>query len=558
LKKDNSSAKTLFKKNKSHRLRGGFFLFCFCAWGVFLSDIPGNADPITPSYGDALVSAVTSDARTLIPILASDSASAEVCGLLFNGLLKYDKNILLTGDLAESWEIKDAGLRIIFHLRKNVRWHDGAPFTAEDVKFTFEKLIDPDIRTPYSGDFMKVKELNIIDPFTVEVKYDAPFSPGLASWGMGIMPKHILKDTDLNKGVFPGHIPVGTGPYRFKSWMRQEKIELVANPDYFEGAAYISRLITRIIPDQTTIFLELETRQVDITALTPIQFSRQTGNVFFKKLFYKFRTTGNGYTYLGYNLENPLFKDSLVRRALNAAVDKKEIIQIALLGLGQTLTGPFLPGSWAYNNNIVEEAFDPGKARLLLAEAGWRDADADGWIEKKGRRFSFILLVNQGNEQRIKAAQIVQKQLKNVGIEVKIKILEWSALLGDFIDQGRFEAVLLGWSLARDPDCYDIWHSSKIKQGEFNFIRYKNTAVDALLDEARRTFDSAERKECYQKIHALIYDDQPTMFLYCADNLDIVSARFHGIEPAPIGIGYNLIKWWVPKNEQEYKSYYEP
>jgi peptide/nickel transport system substrate-binding protein len=558
LKLKNKITITFLTITKNHRLNGGFLFIALCVLFFLASARASSAENnLRPQNGDALVSAIISDARTLIPILASDTASAEVCGLLFNGLVKYDKNIQLTGDLAESWEIKDEGLTIIFHLRKNVRWHDGATFTADDVKFTFQKLIDTNIRTPYSGDFLKVKELNAIDPWTVEVKYKEPFSPGLASWGMGIMPKHVLQNIDLNKGVFPHGIPVGTGPYRFKSWTRQEKIELTANPDYFEGPPYISRFIYRIIPDQTTIFLELETKNIDTTSLTPLQFTRQTDNDLFKKYFKKFETAGNGYAYLGYNLENPIFKDKRVRQALNAAVNKEEIIDITLLGKGHTLTGPFLPESWAYNHGVTDVAYDPLKARELLSEAGWNDLNNDGWIEKNGRRFTFTIIVNQGNDQRIKTAEIIQKQLKVVGIDTRIKVLEWSALLSEFVDKGRFDAVLLGWSLSRDPDCYDIWHSSKTKDGEFNFIHYKNPTVDMFLDEARRTFDLDKRKKCYQKIHALIFEDQPVMFLYCANNLDIVSARFRGIEPAPIGIGYNLIKWWVPKSEQRYKNYME-
>ena len=502
-------------------------------------------------YGDAIISASIADARNLIPILASDSASSDVCGMIFNGLVKYDKDIRLIGDLAESWEIKDHGLVIIFSLRKNVSWHDGHPFNAHDVEFTYRKLIDPHVKTPYGGDFERVQSLEVIDDYTVKITYKEPFAPGLASWGMPIMPKHLLENEDLNTSKFSRH-PVGTGPYRLKAWKSQEKIELISNHRYFEKRPYIDRSIYRVIPDESTIFLELQTRGIDSAGLSPLQFTRQTDTPFFKKNFRKFRLPSFSYTYIGYNLNNPKFKDKRIRQALNYAVDKAEIIGTVLLGLGKLTTGPFIPGSWAYNENVVPAAFDPGKAKELLKEAGVYDADGDGWLEKDGKRFGFTIITNQGNEERLKVAQIIQRRLKEIGISVTIDVLEWSVFLTERIDKRNFEAVLLGWSLPREPDNFDIWHSSKTKEGEFNFVGYKNEEVDKLLLTARREFNQAIRQQCYHRIHEILYDEQPYLFLYSPDGLSVLSSRFQGVVPAPIGIGYNFVDWWVPRAEQRY------
>jgi len=509
---------------------------------------------LAEDYGDAIVVGSIGDARTLVPILASDSASSDIVGMLFNGLVKYDKDINLVGDLARSWEIEDAGLTIIFHLRDNVFWHDGYPLTAADVEFTYMKLIDPAVKTPYSGDFERVASLEIIDDYTVKVRYKEPFSPGLASWGMAVMPRHVLKNEDLNKTGFSRH-PVGCGPYVFKSWKTQEKIELTANKNYFEGSPYISRYIYRIIPDESTLFLELSTQNVDLTGLTPLQYLRQTDSTFFKQAYRKFRIPSFGFTYLGYNLSDARFKDVRVRKALNLAVDKNEIIEVVLLGLGRVCSGPFVPESWAYNKEVAVDGYNPSQARELLRQAGWIDANNDGILEKEGVEFSFTIITNQGNEQRLKACQIIQNRLAEIGIKVKIKVLEWSVFLSEYIDKRRFEAVLLGWSLARDPDCFDLFHSSKTKEGEFNFVGYKNAEVDRLLEEGRRTFDQEKRKQIYHQIHKIIYDEQPYMFLYVPDSLSILHRRFRGVEPAPIGIGYNFIKWWVPQAEQKYRKY---
>ncbi|MFC1624506.1 peptide-binding protein [Candidatus Omnitrophota bacterium] len=504
-----------------------------------------------PDFGDTIVNGSIGEPRTFIPILASDSASGAICGLVFNGLIKYDKDLNLTGDLAKEWEVSEDGLEITFFLQRGVRWHDGEPFTSKDVEFTYKSLIDPDVRTPYSGDFRMVKRLEVIDDYTLKILYEEPFSPALSSWGMNIMPKHLLEGEDLNNTELARR-PIGTGPYKFKAWKTAESVELISNHDYFEGRPYIDRYIYRVIPDQATLFLELRAQGVDSTSLTPIQFERQTESKFFKKNFQKFRYPSFGYTYLGYNLKNPIFQDLGVRQAINYAVDKEEIIRGVLLGLGRVATGPFIPESWAYNKEVKPAEYSPQKARSLLKDAGWEDADGDGILEKGNLEFSFTVITNQGNEQRKMTLEIIQRRLKEVGIEVKIKVIEWSAFVSEFIDKRRFDAVVLGWSLSPDPDMYDIWHSSKTKEGEFNFVGYSNPEVDKLLIEGRRTFDQKKRREIYHRVHEILYEEQPYLFLYVPDSLPILHSRFKGVEAGVAGIGHNFIKWFVPEDEQRY------
>jgi peptide/nickel transport system substrate-binding protein len=521
-----------------------FLLFC----GITFSKTAEEES----SYGDAIVVASTGDARTLVPILASDSASSDICGMVFNGLVKYDKNINIVGDLAENWDIQDEGKVIVFHLKKNVFWHDGQAFTARDVEFTYKKLVDPLVKTPYSGDFERVKDLTVIDDHTVRATYKEPFAPALSSWGMFIMPEHLLKNEDLNKTSF-SRSPIGTGPYIFKKWRTGEKIELVSNHNYFEGRPYIDRYIYRIIPDEATTFLELETQGVDMSHLTPLQYMRQTDNDFFRAHYNKFRYPSFGFTYMGYNLADPKFQDIRIRQAINCAINKNEIIDTIFFGLAKITTGPFMLDSWAYNKDVLPAPYDPSKARRLLSEAGWIDSNGDGWVEKDGNIFEFTVLVNQGNAERLRCAELMQRDLREIGIRMKIRVIEWSSMISEFINKRRFEAVLMGWFLSRDPDCYDIWHSSKTREGEFNFVGYKNGRVDKLLEEGRTTFDQAKRAEIYREIHKLIYEDQPYLFLYSQDALPIVNSRFKNVESSPIGIGYNFIKWYVPKSEQRYK-----
>ncbi|MBI4314172.1 MAG: peptide-binding protein [Candidatus Omnitrophica bacterium] len=501
--------------------------------------------------GDVLVSGSVGEPSTLVPILAADSASGAICGLVFNGLVKYDRDLRIVGSLAYRWDLLDGGLTLIFHLRAGVRWHDGHPFTAEDVEFTYRSLIDPNVRTPYSEDFLRVQAFEVLDPYTIRVTYKEPFAPGLSSWGMNVMPKHLLAGQDLQTTAFR-RSPIGTGPYRFKRWVTADRIELEANPDYFEGSPKIQGWIERIIPDPATLFLELQAEGVDLADLTPLQYKRQTQTPFFQSHYQKFRYPSFSYTYLGYNLTLPIFSDLRVRQALNCAIDKEELVRGCLLGLGRVATGPFLPESWAYNPDVQAVPYDPRKAEALLAEAGWKDTDNDGWLDQKGRRFEFTVLTNK-NLTREMSAQIIQRRLKEIGIKVNVRVLEWSSFLNNFIHPRQYEAVLLGWSLGQDPDLYDLWHSSKTKAGEFNFVGYKNSEVDQLLKDGRRTFDQAERARIYREIHRILYEEQPYCFLYVPDALPIVHARIKGIVPAPAGISHNMIEWHVPKHERKYE-----
>lgn len=503
-----------------------------------------------PAYGDLLIDASIGDASTLIPPLASDASSHDVAGYIYNGLIKYDGDLNLVGDLAESWEISPDGLTITFKLRKGVKWQDGAPFTAQDVMFTYQLMVDPKTPTAYGEDYKQVKKAEVLDDYTFRVTYPQPFAPALGSWTLAILPKHLLEGQDITKSPLGRH-PIGTGPFKFREWRTGDKIILSYNPDYFEGRPYLNGYIYLVKPDQATMFLELKAGNIDRMGLTPLQDKRQTEYAKFQETFNKYKYVSFAYTYLGYNLEDQRFADRRVRQALTYAINKKEIVDGVLLGLGQEATGPYKPGTWFSNPNVSRFDYNPEKAKALLAEAGWHP-NSQGILEKDGKPFEFTILTNQGNDLRVRTGEIIQRRLRDVGILVKIRTVEWAAFLKEFIDKGRFEAVLLGWTTGQDPDAFDVWHSSKTKPGELNFIHYNNPEVDRLLEEGRHTFDREKRRQAYFRFQEILAEDQPYTFLFVPDALPAVHKRFHGIKPAPAGINYNFPKWYVPKGEQKY------
>ena len=518
----------------------------------------GSAVPVgsdAPAYGDAIVEGSIGDVSGFLSAVTSDSPSHTAANYVFNGLVRYDKNLKLEGELAGSWEVSPDGKRITFHLRKGVTWHDGKPFTSEDVLFTYRRMIDPNTPTAYAEDFKQVERAGNPDPTTFVVEYGKPFAPALASWGMHILPKHLLAEyPDISRSPL-NKKPVGTGPFRFVEWKTGEKTVFEANPDYFEGRPYLSRVVTRVIPDPATMFLELKSGGIDMMGVTPLQYTRQTETEEFRKSFHKYRYLSFGYTYLGFRLSHPLFTDKRVRQAFACAIHKKEIIDGVLFGLGQEATGPYKPGTWVHNPDVKRYPYDPQQAKALLAEAGWKDADGDGVLEKEGRKFSFTVLTNAGNESRAKTAAIIQQNLAAVGVKMEIRTLEWAAFINEFVDKRKFDAVILGWNITQDPDQYDIWSSKKTGPKELNFVGFQNAEVDRLLEEGRRTFDLEKRKKAYSRIQEILAEEQPYVFLYYPDALPVVHKRIHGIEPAPAGISYNFIKWYVPKDRQRYTTF---
>jgi peptide/nickel transport system substrate-binding protein len=268
---------------------------------------------------------------------------------------------------------------------------------------------------------------------------------------------------------------------------------------------------------------------------------------------------GLSYTYIGYNLKNPLFQDKRVRQALTYATNREEIVQYVLYGLGTVATGPFPNHLWYSNPKVKPIPYDPQKARQLLAEAGWKDTDGDSVLDKDGSPFRFALITNSGNEIRKDVGVLVQRQLREVGIDVRFELYEWSVFLKNFINAKHFDACILGWGLSPDPDDYQIWHSSQIEKG-FNFVSYKNPEVDLLWEEGRKEYDVEKRKQIYWRIHELMAEDQPYTFLYVPLGTSALQRKFYLMEKdrsggeilreiklEKAGLEYDLIKWYVPK-----------
>jgi peptide/nickel transport system substrate-binding protein len=518
-----------------------------------------GATASTPAYGDTFIQASIGDIGGLIPSLTSDQSSHEVGGLIYDGLVKLDKDLNMVPAMAESWTYSRDCLDLTFKLRKDVKWHDGHPFTADDVVFTYQTMINPKTPAPFKEGFLLVKDVQAPDPYTVRVRYDKPYARAVETWGTYMLPKHLLQsfaEAGTLRESPQNSRPIGTGPYRFQEWKPGEKVVLTANPDYFEGQPYLSRIVYRVIPSQATIFLELKARGVDyVSTLTGIQYARQTEYPAFRKAYHKFRYPASDYTFLGFNLRDPRFADRRVREAFAHAINKQELIDGVRLGLAREATGPIRPGTWAYTDKVVRYDYDPEKAKALLAEAGWKDRDGDGVVEDKdGKPFHITIRTNQGNDERKKIAEIIQQRLKEIGINADIQLIEWAAFIKEFVKPRRFEVVVLGLGTGTDPDQFVVWHSSQRGPDQMNRTGYANAEVDSLLEAGRSSCVQSERVRYYYRVQEILAEDLPMIFLYYRDSLPAVASRIHGVSPSPSGILYNFTEWYVPKNQQRYTS----
>ena len=530
-------------------------LFCLLSAAVWAALCPlSRAESATPDNlptpGGRILMGSIGEPSNLIPYMASDSASSEITDLLYVAPLKYDKNLQVVPWAAASYEVLEGGKLLRFVLRDDIRWEDGVPLTADDVEFTYRTMIDPRTPTAYSGDFLAIRSFTKTGRLSFEVRYEKPFARSLMTWMGAILPRHVLEGQDLMTTP-AARKPIGAGPFRLAKWDAGSLLTLAASDTYFEGRPNLDEVVYRIIPDPSTMFLELKAGKLDMMSLSPQQYLRQTQGPKWDEDWRKYRYLSFSYTFLGFNLSHPFFSDVRVRRAVSAAIDRRSLIGGVLLGQGVPTVGPYKPGTWAYNDKLSPVEQDMDEARRLLAEAGWTK-NADGVLERDGKPFQFTVLVNQGNDQRIKAAIIIQSQLKALGIRVRIRTVEWAAFIKEFVNKGRFDAIILAWTITLDPDIYDVWHSSRAKPGGLNFTGYRNAEVDALLVEARSLTDQARRKELYDRVQEILDAEQPYCFLYVPYALPILQARFRGVKPELNGIMYNFDRWWVPKDLQRY------
>ncbi|MFQ5746833.1 MAG: ABC transporter substrate-binding protein [Gemmatimonadota bacterium] len=496
--------------------------------------------------GDApLVLGYSVELQGLNPVLSTDQNANELIDyLLFTTLVRYDEEYRIAPGLAQSWTLGPSG--VVFRLHEDLRWHDGAPVTAEDVAFTFRLAKDPAAASPLAAAYLSnVTGVEVLGPHAVRFTFDGPHSQPLEDFFWAPVPAHLLSRVpaaELARQPF-NRRPVGNGPYRFVSWSVNQQLVFEANPDYplsLGGPPAIRRIVYRIIPESTSLLAELLSGGIHVDGpVSPAdapKIERAPG----VRLF---RFPWRQFSYIGWNGRRPLFSDARVRRALTMAIDRQAILESVLEGFGRPAVG-MIPPWHPYAPDLEPLPFDPDSASALLRAAGWSDSDGDGVLDRAGRPFRFELLANQRSPVYGDMVQIIQAQLKRVGIDAVPRLLEWQTLLG-LHRRREFDAVLTNWVLDNfrvDPRV--LFHGSQAAlPSSANRSSYSNPRADSLMDLGVRTMDPAEASRIWLEFSEIIQNDQPLTFLFWQDELAGVSRKLAGVRMDARGELVNVPQW---------------
>ena len=467
---------------------------------------------------DVIVVAMLNTPLSFDPRVGADEASQKIHQVLYNDLVQIDDQLRVVPELAETLTNPDP-LTYIATLRRGVRFHDGHELTSADVVHTFGSFLDPAFLSPKKGAYRLLASVRAVDRYTVEFRLKEPFGSFPINLVMGIVP--------AGSGTEIARQPVGTGPYRFVSFAADDRVILDANKDYFEGAPANNGLVIKMVPDDTMRGLELRKGTVDLIVndLAPdiIHTLLQEGRV-------KIETApGVDYTYLGFNLREPLLQDARVRQAIGFAIDREAIVKYLRRDLAQVATGIIPPQSWAYATDQQSFDHDPAHARELLDEAGYRDPDGDG----PQPRLRLTLKTSTAEVYRVQAA-VIQRDLADVGIELELRSMEFATLFGDIV-KGNVQLYTLQWVGITDPDMLRrVFHSGEFSPAGLNRGHYRNPHVDTLLERASRSTDDVERKALYGEVQRVVAREAPYVGLWYKTNVVIYQPALEGVTLSPI------------------------
>jgi peptide/nickel transport system substrate-binding protein len=515
--------------------------------------------------GGTVTVAQQSEPANLNPLIYATTSDTNVSYMIFDSLVKPDDKLNIVGGLAKTWEISPDGLTYTFHLNEGVKWHDQQPFTAKDVAFTFTSLANPaydggaysrvqpvvGAEDFHSGKATSVSGIKVVDDNTIQFTLTKPNASFLANLSIGVIPEHILKDVspaDWAKNDFNRN-PVGTGPFKFAKWETGQYIEVDANPDYFGGAPKLDKVITRF-GDANTMLAAFMNKEVDIVPVP----ADQVASV--KSLDFADVKAANDLSvyYVGFNLLNEFFKDPKVRQALAYATDKQLIVSSVIGEYGEVSDDLFPNAHWSHNPDVTKYPYDKEKAKQLLEQAGFK-LNSNGVYEKNGKELKFSLNVPTGKPEREKTSVLLKQQWGEVGVKVDLIQLDFATLVTKLLPSGKdgkkrvvkagdYDAYILGFGVEVDPDEYrSYFNSAFMPPNGYNFVSYKNDAINALFDKELSQTNQEERAATFHEIAKILSDDQPWIPIYGQKSVFAANKKISGFNPDFRGVSFNAKDW---------------
>lgn len=510
-----------------------------------------------PRVGGTVVIAVSSDAGALLPVIEQSSLDGEVNNLMYLGLnsavwadgaLEYMIDDL---SLAQSWEFGPDSTTLTYRLRPEAVWSDGEPISSKDVVFTYELIRKPEIASPRIEFWENLDSVVAVDESQVTFFFRRRYPGMLFHTGVGIIPAHIFEGHDSDNATLAGHPTltepggkiVVSGPFQVAEWRRGDRLVLVPNPRAFASPSNLERVVFRIIPEETTRLIELRNGDVDVLNPAPVSAAEDLAT----DPRFRIETVARRfYDYIGWNpVEFEPFASAGVRRALSLAIDRETVLAgLEIAPYAEPAAGPYPPiFKKLADPTLQPDRYMPDSARAILAAEGWRDDDGDGVLEKDGRALRFTVLTQAGLERRTSAAEVIQAQYADVGIDMNIREVEFNALLDIMFAERGFEAVLLGWQVGLEAN-YIVglfWPPDHV----FNITGYANAALDSLITLAQSAATEDEAASYWRAAARTIGGDRPYAFLWYFDGLVAVNERVRNTNINTFGVYQNLHQWWV-------------
>lgn len=470
------------------------------AYGQTILRIPIPADPI------------------MNPVIGTDAAAVPLNRFLYDSLTRPDpKTLKPKPGLATEWSASANGLAWTFKLVKNAKWHDGKPFTAEDVKYTYDVILDKNQNSPRRSAIAIIKEVKVMDPYTVRFELSEPLAsfPTIASYNVGIVPKHILEGKQHAQAAdFNTKNPISTGPFRIVESVPGDHYTFEATGTYFGEQPKIKRVIFKVIPEVNTQVAQLQSGELDFAVIQPTNLPAVKGASNLKIQSVPFM----GFEHVSFNYKLPVFADPRVRQAMIYALNREAILKSILSGYGTLGTGPIPPlFGWAYNDSLKPYPYDPKKALQLLREVGW-EKDSQGRLMKEGKQFEFEFGVDKGHPTRERIALVAHQAYQDLGMKVNLKVEEWPVYAKKLLGKA-WDAHVGFWVLPPDPELTNYYGPDQ----SFNTINYNNPNVTALLQKGRQVVDINERGKIYREMLGVMYNDPPGAVVYYP--LDIRAMR---------------------------------
>ena len=501
---------------------------------------------VEPVDGGTLTVAVDADPQTLNPVLRRTSLSGSILGEINDGLIEMNPQLEFEPGLAKRWIWSGDGLEVSYHLRDDVVWSDGEPFSSRDVIATYQLFIDDEVRTPWRSNFRQIESVTAPDDTTVVFRFvERSLENLFNSAAFSIMPAHVVETLDISR-IEQWDInrqPVSLGPYRVTEWRTNDRLVLERNPQYAGDAAHLDRIVFKVVPEEATRLLQLEIGEADMIESVPVKdINRLRDNPDIRLVDMGPRYMG----YLVYNLERPALADARVRNAISFAIDRRAFVDGLLYGFAQAIANPITPiVSWAYHDGLEPHERDVERARALLAEAGWADSDWDGILDREGEPLRIEIKTRTGDPVRENGVLVIQSNLRDVGIDVRPRMMELSTVLGQ-VNDGDFDIYMGQVSGRLSPDLTNVFGTG----GGYNWGGYSNATVDSLMAEARAATSREVAARLWRQVQEILYQEQPQTMLYAKSPLVGLRREIRDATPNFLTPYEDLHRWWrLPEGE---------